>query len=54
MVNWKSRRLGDILVFANGLALVLLMNIAASEKFFRFDLTEEGRYTIKPQTRELL
>jgi ABC-2 type transport system permease protein len=55
MVNWKqSRRVGDLLLVANGLVLVLLVNILASFFFFRIDLTEEKRYTIKPQTKELL
>jgi ABC-2 type transport system permease protein len=54
MVNWKSRKLGDFLWFANGVALVILLNMIASQKFFRLDLTEEKRYTIKEQTRELL
>lgn len=54
MVNWKSRALGDYLAFANGLALVVLLNVLASHYFFRLDLTEEKRYSIKPQTRALL
>lgn len=54
MVNWKSRRLGDLLWFANGLAAVVLVNLLAAVWFFRIDLTDEKRYTIKDQTRELL
>lgn len=38
----------------NGIALVVLLNCVASLHFFRMDLTEEKRYTIKPQTKELL
>lgn len=54
MVNWKSRKLGDYLFFANGVVLVVLINLLASHYFFRVDLTEEKRYSIKPQTREIL
>jgi ABC-2 type transport system permease protein len=54
MVNWKSRKLGDFLWFANALAIVVLLNMLASNYFFRADLTEENRYTIKDQTRNLL
>ncbi len=55
MVNWKqSKKVGDLLLLVNGLMLVLLINGLASFYFFRIDLTEEKRYTIKPQTKELL
>lgn len=54
MVNWKSRKLGDVLWFANGLAIVVIINMLASSFFVRLDLTEEKRYSIKPQTREML
>ncbi len=54
MVNWNSRKLGDILAFANGLVLVVLVNMLVSSYFYRVDLTEEKRYTIKDQTREIL
>jgi ABC-2 type transport system permease protein len=55
MVNWKqSKKLGDLLLLANGIILALLINGLAAHYFFRLDLTEEKRYTIKPQTKELL
>lgn len=55
MVNWmKRRKTGDLLLLANGLVLLVLLNLLASFYFFRLDLTEEKRYTIKPQTKELL
>jgi ABC-2 type transport system permease protein len=54
MVNWKSRKLGDFLWIANAIAIVILVNLLASYYFFRVDLTEEKRYTIKDQTKELL
>lgn len=54
MVTWESRKLGDLLQLANGLALVVLINLIASNHFVRIDLTEEKRYTIKTATREML
>ncbi|MDH4092761.1 MAG: gliding motility-associated ABC transporter substrate-binding protein GldG [Cyclobacteriaceae bacterium] len=54
MVNWKSKKLGDILTFLNGLLLITLVNMLVSSYFYRIDLTEEKRYTIKDQTREIL
>jgi ABC-2 type transport system permease protein len=54
MVNWKSKRLGDILTLGNGLALVVLINLVASLFFFRIDLTEEKRHSIKPVTKKIL
>lgn len=55
MVKWmKSRRTGDLLLLANGLTLIVLLNLLASFYFFRIDLTEEKRYTIQSQTKEIL
>lgn len=55
MVNWRtSKKIGDLLLWANGLVLLVLINLLASSHFFRIDLTEEKRYTIKPQTMEML
>jgi ABC-2 type transport system permease protein len=54
MVNWKSKRLGDLLTLANGLTLVVLLNLVASLFFFRIDLTEEKRHSIKPVTKRIL
>ncbi|HZY80043.1 MAG TPA: gliding motility-associated ABC transporter substrate-binding protein GldG [Cyclobacteriaceae bacterium] len=54
MVNWKSKRLGDLLTLGNGLLLVILVNLLASFFFFRIDLTEEKRHSIKPVTKALL
>ncbi|HEV8514744.1 MAG TPA: gliding motility-associated ABC transporter substrate-binding protein GldG [Cyclobacteriaceae bacterium] len=50
----NSKKTGDLLLLANGIALVVLLNSLAALYFFRIDLTEEKRYTIKPQTKELL
>jgi len=44
----------DWLILANVLAAAVLLNMLASLCFFRWDLTEEKRFTIKPQTKELL
>ncbi|MBT1705670.1 gliding motility-associated ABC transporter substrate-binding protein GldG [Chryseosolibacter indicus] len=54
MVNWKSKKLGDFLLLANGLVLIILINLVASIYSFRIDLTEEKRYSIKEPTKELL
>ena len=54
MVNWKGKKLGDVLLLANGLAAVVLINILSTDIFFRLDLTEEKRYSIKTSTREML
>lgn len=50
----NSKKTGDLLFLLNGIAFVILLNSLASLYFFRVDLTEEKRYTIKSQTRELL
>lgn len=54
MVNWKSRKLGDILLLGNGLCILLLVNILSVDYFFRIDMTQERRYTIQPPTKDLL
>lgn len=54
MVGWSSRKLGDWLWLANCLVVLVIINQLSSNYFFRIDLTEEGRYTIKPQTIEIL
>jgi gliding-associated putative ABC transporter substrate-binding component GldG len=54
MVNLKSKKLGDILVLANGLVAIILINVLATNYFFRIDLTEEKRYSIKQPTKEIL
>src|SRR5882762_4982898 len=55
MGSWKqSRQLGDWLLLANGIVFVVLVNLMASSLFFRIDLTEEKRYTIKAPTKKLL
>ena len=54
MVNLKSKKAGDLLVLGNGLMLAVLINLVSSDHFFRLDLTEEKRFTIKDQTKTLL
>ena len=54
MVVWKSKRTGDLLLLANGLMLLVLINLLSSRYFFRVDLTEEKRYSIHSSTREML
>ena len=54
MVNLASRKLGDVLTLLIGITAVILVNLLASRSFYRFDLTDEGRYSIKPATKELL
>src|SRR5258708_31003149 len=51
---FNSKKTGDFLLLANGIAFVVLLNSLAALYFFRLDLTEERRYTIKPQTKALL
>lgn len=54
MVKLTGKRTGDLLLLANGLMLIVLLNVLASQYFFRFDLTEEKRFSIKDQTKEML
>src|SRR5689334_5561198 len=54
MVNLESRRLGDWLLLVNSVLIVVLINILSGYITLRVDLTEEKRYSIKKQTKELL
>jgi len=55
VIDWKqSKKMGDLLLLANALVFMVILNVLGSSFFFRIDLTEEKRYTIKPQTKELL
>jgi len=54
VVNWRSKKLGDLLLLANAAVLVLLINLLSSNFFFRVDLTEEKRYSIKQATEQML
>lgn len=54
MVNWKSRKTGDLLLLANGIIFLVLINLLASRFFFRADLTGDKRYSIHESTRKIL
>jgi ABC-2 type transport system permease protein len=54
MVNWKSKKLEDILIFANGFLVIILLNLLVAKQFYRIDLTEENRYSLKPETIRIL
>lgn len=53
-VQNKSRRGSDILKFIAWVAGFILLNVLASNFFFRLDLTEDKRYTIAPVTKQML
>lgn len=54
MVSLKTKRAGDVLLLINGIVLIVLINLLSSKFFFRLDLTEEKRFQIKDQTKEML
>lgn len=43
-----------MLQLANAVAFLVLINLIAANNFFRIDLTEEKRFTVKPATRDML
>ncbi len=54
MTNWKSRQVGRWLLFLNGVAFIIWLNLLAGSHPVRFDLTEEKRYSVSEPTKELL
>ena len=54
MVNWKSKKLEDFLIFAIGFVAIVLINLLVARNFYRIDLTEEKRYSLKPETVRIL
>lgn len=50
----KSKRSRDLTRFLIALAAIVLLNVLASNFFFRLDLTEDKRYTISPVTKQML
>ena len=54
MVALETKWLESVLKLANGLTLVVLLNMAGSLYFLRWDLTEEKRFSISDPTKELL
>jgi gliding-associated putative ABC transporter substrate-binding component GldG len=43
-----------LLQFFWGIAILLIVNVLANQYFLRWDLTEEGRYSISPATKNIL
>lgn len=54
MVSKKSKKWESLLWFGIGIVSIILVNIIASQFFFRMDLTEEKRYSITEATKETL
>jgi len=54
MVRWQNRKTGDLLLLFNGVMLAVVLVQLASMHYFRIDLTEENRFSIKPATIALL
>jgi ABC-2 type transport system permease protein len=50
----KSLKKNQIIAFLVTVAVVVLVNVAGSYLFTRFDLTSEKRYTLSPTTKEIL
>lgn len=50
----KSRKSKDLVRFVLVMAIVILINIIGSLKFFRVDLTSEKRYSLSDATKDLL
>ena len=50
----KSLKKNQIITFLITLAVVVIVNVAGSRFFTRFDLTSEKRYTLSPTTKEIL
>ncbi|WP_323757235.1 gliding motility-associated ABC transporter substrate-binding protein GldG [Roseivirga sp.] len=53
-MSFKPHRIKAIRVFGLGLFVVFAVNVVAANFFWRFDLTEEKRYTLQDPTKELL
>ncbi len=54
MVNLNSKKLESILYFLIGLFVIIVANQLSSRLFYRFDLTEENRYTISEASKNIL
>ena len=54
MVTSRSQRFEDLLKFAIGVVILIILNQLASHFPKRWDLTEEKRYSIQPATKTLL
>jgi ABC-2 type transport system permease protein len=54
MVKLESKKLESILYFLIGIMVVIVANQFSSRLFYRFDLTEEKRYTISEASKNIL
>ena len=54
MVKSNAKMWESLLKFAIGIVLILLLNVIASKYLFRYDLTEEKRYSITNATENML
>ncbi len=54
MVNPGSKKLTSVLYFLIGVMVIIIINQLSGRLFYRFDLTEEKRYTISDATKNLL
>ncbi|MEL7146047.1 MAG: gliding motility-associated ABC transporter substrate-binding protein GldG, partial [Bacteroidota bacterium] len=54
MVNWNQTKLTHILFFLTGLGFVVIANQLAERFRFRWDLTEEQRYSVTQPTKDML
>lgn len=54
MVKLDSKKLESILYFLIGTLVIIIVNQLSDKVFYRFDLTEEKRYTISDASKNLL
>lgn len=52
--NQAQNRKRSLLRLMGGIAIILIINLAGTLGFFRLDLTQEKRYTLSENTRDLL
>jgi ABC-2 type transport system permease protein len=50
----KSRRISDIYMLILTVGIILFINILSQQYFFRLDLTQEKRYTLSQETKEIV
>lgn len=51
---FKKKLVRDLFQLLVGLTIIVLLNVASSFKFKRFDLTEEKRYSLSDSTKQVL
>ena len=54
MVKLDSKKLESILYFLIGVMVIIIANQLSAQLFYRFDLTEEKRYTISEASKNIL